>query len=479
MRAASGLRAVRRADPGRDLRPPRRPGDDRSGRAAPAAGSSPCRATTRDRRASRTAIGRLHALGAYDAVLIADGGRTAAAAAPLLKTGASAGGAAARHRIVGDRDRPRPHAGAARRLVCERRRHHVQPAAHPLPRPLRRQSLPARQPRLRCGAARRADRQELAPRPALPRARAARPGRLRRRRRRRSASPRAASPNARWKCARSPPPARSSSRRRRGASTRAAISARMASRSRRPAGVHDQPVPPSRSSSPDASSRRRRRSRAQRPATFVELDALAQPQPHQQRLRRPLARRRAASPRRGRGRCARAPPASSPACGAAASPRRRAGRARRGRCRDRAGSASKRGCGGSPRRAGHGWRSRRRAGRPPPVMLLGQLVEDRRLVRIARRQLAARGHRGEARAGLDRQLVEREMAGAEAERPLELGRPGRLALAGQRVDQVEADPVEAALRGRQRGERLRRRHARGRGSAAPRRRATGGRATPG
>lgn len=39
----------------------------------------------------RTAAGRLHGLGRYDAILIADGGRAAAAAAPLLKTGASAG----------------------------------------------------------------------------------------------------------------------------------------------------------------------------------------------------------------------------------------------------------------------------------------------------------------------------------------------------------------------------------------------------
>jgi branched-chain amino acid transport system substrate-binding protein len=39
----------------------------------------------------RTAVGRLHALGTYDAVLIADGGRSAALAAPLLKTGSSAG----------------------------------------------------------------------------------------------------------------------------------------------------------------------------------------------------------------------------------------------------------------------------------------------------------------------------------------------------------------------------------------------------
>ena len=37
----------------------------------------------------RTAVARLHGLGTYDAVLIADGGRIAAAAAPLLKAGAS------------------------------------------------------------------------------------------------------------------------------------------------------------------------------------------------------------------------------------------------------------------------------------------------------------------------------------------------------------------------------------------------------
>ncbi|HEX6377009.1 MAG TPA: penicillin-binding protein activator [Allosphingosinicella sp.] len=39
----------------------------------------------------RTAVARLHGLGQYDAVLIADGGRTAAAAAPLLRAAASAG----------------------------------------------------------------------------------------------------------------------------------------------------------------------------------------------------------------------------------------------------------------------------------------------------------------------------------------------------------------------------------------------------
>jgi ABC-type branched-subunit amino acid transport system substrate-binding protein len=39
----------------------------------------------------RTAVARLHGLGQLDAVLIADGGRTAAAAAPLLRSGVSAG----------------------------------------------------------------------------------------------------------------------------------------------------------------------------------------------------------------------------------------------------------------------------------------------------------------------------------------------------------------------------------------------------
>jgi ABC-type branched-subunit amino acid transport system substrate-binding protein len=40
--------------------------------------------------ALRTAVGKLHSLGPYDAMLIADSGRTAAAAAPLLRSGPSA-----------------------------------------------------------------------------------------------------------------------------------------------------------------------------------------------------------------------------------------------------------------------------------------------------------------------------------------------------------------------------------------------------
>ena len=38
------------------------------------------------------------------------------------------------------------------------------------------------------------------------------------------------------------------------------------------------------------------------------------------------------------------------------------------------------------------------------------------------------------------------MAGAERQRALQRRRPGRLAVAGQRVDQIEADPREMPLR---------------------------------
>jgi hypothetical protein len=88
------------------------------------------------------------------------------------------------------------------------------------------------------------------------------------------------------------------------------------------------------------------------------------------------------------------------------------------------GSASKRDCAGSPRPGGHGWRSRRREGRPPRSSP-GQLVERGALVRVGGHQLALGGEGGEARAGLDGELVEREVAGAEGERPSELCRPVR------------------------------------------------------
>ena len=42
------------------------------------------------------------------------------------------------------------------------------------------------------------------------------------------------------------------------------------------------------------------------------------------------------------------------------------------------------------------------------------------------------------------------MLGAEAERAVELGRPARFVVAGERVDEVEADAVDRALRGGER-----------------------------
>ena len=141
------------------------------------------------------------------------------------------------------------------------------------------------------------------------------------------------------------------------------ISARIASRSSMPRWRDAQALAVARE---QALGRRAARPRAMSSRVRArQIDAFGEPQAHQQRLDAALGRRRSPSPRRCRGRCGRARRASSRASCGAAWRGRRAGRARRGRCRHRAGSASKRDCGGSPRRAGRGWRFRRREGRPP------------------------------------------------------------------------------------------------------------------
>src|SRR5690606_27902933 len=61
---------------------------------------------------------------------------------------------------------------------------------------------------------------------------------------------------------------------------------------------------------------------------------------------------------------------------------------------------------------------------------------------------------GEARAGFDGELVEREMLGAEAYRAGQLGLPLRLGLIWPGIDQVEAHATEMALRGVERTETL-------------------------
>ncbi len=54
-------------------------------------------------------------------------------------------------------------------------------------------------------------------------------------------------------------------------------------------------------------------------------------------------------------------------------------------------------------------------------------------------------HRCEARAWLDRQLVQRKVRGAFAERPIQGRRPARFGFAGQGVDQVEAHARKVRL----------------------------------
>ena len=78
---------------------------------------------------------------------------------------------------------------------------------------------------------------------------------------------------------------------------------------------------------------------------------------------------------------------------------------------------------------------------------VGQLVERRGDVGVERLELALRRLGRKARARLYRQLVQREVRGAESERLSESCRPTRLGVARKRVNQVEADAAEVFLRG--------------------------------
>ena len=73
--------------------------------------------------------------------------------------------------------------------------------------------------------------------------------------------------------------------------------------------------------------------------------------------------------------------------------------------------------------------------------------ELRSQIVVHRRKFAAAHIAREARALLDRQLIERQMPGAETERAIQLGLPGVQRLTGQGVDQIEADAIELLLRG--------------------------------
>src|SRR3546814_17463189 len=66
------------------------------------------------------------------------------------------------------------------------------------------------------------------------------------------------------------------------------------------------------------------------------------------------------------------------------------------------------------------------------------LVEQvRRRIAVGNGEVALRRQRGEARAGLDRELIERQMIGAKGQRIRQLAFPGGARLAGPRVDSSE------------------------------------------
>ena len=103
------------------------------------------------------------------------------------------------------------------------------------------------------------------------------------------------------------------------------------------------------------------------------------------------------------------------------------------------------GCGGFPRPARRGWRSRRPAARALGH-LLRQLVEVVRRLAVGNDELAARMQRGERRPGLDGELVERQMLACEGQRLAKLRAPGRRRLAGPRIDQIEGEALERVAR---------------------------------
>src|SRR3982750_4705928 len=76
---------------------------------------------------------------------------------------------------------------------------------------------------------------------------------------------------------------------------------------------------------------------------------------------------------------------------------------------------------------------------------VGQLVQHGRRILVERLELAGGVQRCKARPGLDRQLVKRQMAGAEAESLRKRRRPAVFGVARKRVDQVEADSSEMVL----------------------------------
>src|ERR1700756_157554 len=73
-------------------------------------------------------------------------------------------------------------------------------------------------------------------------------------------------------------------------------------------------------------------------------------------------------------------------------------------------------------------------------VVLSHLVQRRCAFLIGQSNFAQPFLRRESGAGLDRQLIEREMLPSEGQRLVELASPGSDALAGARIDQIERKP---------------------------------------
>src|SRR6266404_6742640 len=85
---------------------------------------------------------------------------------------------------------------------------------------------------------------------------------------------------------------------------------------------------------------------------------------------------------------------------------------------------------------------------------LRRLEQRRPGLLVSGENLAAGGTVAKGGAGLDRQLIEREMLASQAQRLVELGLPGGETLAGAGIDQVAGVAREAGAGEADRGDRL-------------------------
>src|SRR5262249_51601715 len=96
-------------------------------------------------------------------------------------------------------------------------------------------------------------------------------------------------------------------------------------------------------------------------------------------------------------------------------------------------------------------------GKAFPLQPCQRPFEELRLQRfLGQREIATRDALLEHRAGLDGELIERDMACGEAERRLELRLPFRQRLLRPRIDKIEGEAVEGVARNLERAQGFRR-----------------------